>query len=373
MIDFKQELKNFTPIDLEKLKKADLNMPDNLKNSVLLYNKALDDLRTKSEDIAVIELKKAISLNPDFCEAINLLGLLYASMGDYAKAREKFEKVLGIEKNNKALSYMKVIDPNYSQSDNVNENKKGNGKNKHAASGKVKKTAATASPSKSSVSAIRQILKNDLVKYIIGFIAGLLVFFLINALINSGEAAPVISDYNNKPSANDNKEDFEQKYNDLNKEYKTLSQELDEFKKSTQNYSNTAKLLEIDKLVINKNYVAAADLLTALRTVEYKGIEKEKYDSLREQAMEKAANELFIQGKDLYKDKQFKKALDKFDRVTAYISEWKNSGATTYYRGVCLMETDNKQKALEALNEVISKYPSSSYAGYAKTRINSMN
>ena len=31
-------------------------------------------------------------------------------------------------------------------------------------------------------------------------------------------------------------------------------------------------------------------MLTVLRTVEYTGIEKEKYDSLREQSMEKSCN-----------------------------------------------------------------------------------
>lgn len=373
MIDFKQELKNYTPIDLEKLKKTNSNMPDNLKNSVLLYNKALEDFRAKSEDIAVIELKKAISLNPDFFEAINLLGLLYVSMGDYTKAREKFEKVLSMDKNNIALSYIKIIDPNYSQSDNSLGNRKQREKSKRAASKKANKTAVSASASESPVFDIRQILKNDIVKYIIGFIAGLLVFFLISVAINSREAAPVTSDNKNEPVVKENEEDFEQKYNELNEEHNVLLLQLDEFKKSTQNYSDMAKLLEIDQLVLNKNYVAAADLLAALSTVDYKGIEKEKYESLRGQSMEKAANELFTEGKELYKKKQFKEALDRFDKVVAYIGEWKNSSATTYYRGVCLMELNEKEKALEALNEVISKYPSSSFVKYSKNRISSMN
>ncbi len=373
MIDFKQEIKSYTPIDLEKLKKNNSNMPDSLKNSCLLYNKALDDFRTKSEDIAVIELKKAISLNPDFCEAINLLGLLYASMGDYTKAREKFEKVLSIDKSNIALSYMKVIDPNYSQSDNAKEKRKGKEKIKTAVPTKAEKTVVTSSASEGSAPGIRQIFKNDLVKYIIGFIAGLFVFFVISTIINSGEVAPVTSDNENIPVVDENKEDFEQKYNDLNEEHKALLLQLDEFKKNTQNYSNMTKLLEIDKLVLNKDYVAAADLLTALRTVEYKGIEREKYESLRGQSMEKAANELFTKGKEMYKKKQFKEALDDFDKVVAYIGEWKNSSATAYYRGVCLMELNEKEKALEAFNEVISKYPSSSFANYSKSRISSLN
>jgi len=60
----------------------------------VLYNKALEDFRAKSEDIAIIELKKAISLNPDFHEAMNLLGIFYM----YMIKLQKFSKKLWMRK-----------------------------------------------------------------------------------------------------------------------------------------------------------------------------------------------------------------------------------------------------------------------------------
>lgn len=39
MIDFKQELKNYTPIDLDKLLKTNPNMPDNLKTQFYYITK----------------------------------------------------------------------------------------------------------------------------------------------------------------------------------------------------------------------------------------------------------------------------------------------------------------------------------------------
>ena len=77
MIDLRKELMNFTPINLESIEKNNPGISEEVKKSVLLYNNALDNLKMDSEDIAVIELKKAISLNPEFYEAINLLGLCY--------------------------------------------------------------------------------------------------------------------------------------------------------------------------------------------------------------------------------------------------------------------------------------------------------
>ena len=75
MIDFKKEIKNYPVIDIGVLAKKDPNIPDSIKNSMILYNKALDSIEMNNEDMAVIKLKKAISMNSNFYEAMNLLGI----------------------------------------------------------------------------------------------------------------------------------------------------------------------------------------------------------------------------------------------------------------------------------------------------------
>ena len=114
MIDFKKELQNYPPNDLNKLSESNPDMPDNIKNSIMLYNKALEKFRFGSEDIAIIELRKAISLNPDFYEAYNLLGVFYIYTKDYDNAAQVFKKVIEAEKNSIiALNYLKKIDSSY--------------------------------------------------------------------------------------------------------------------------------------------------------------------------------------------------------------------------------------------------------------------
>lgn len=377
MIDFKSELKNYKTIDLEKLLKT-TDMQDNLKNSILLYNKALVNVGIKSEDIAIIELKKAISLNPEFCEAINLLGILHAGMGEYAVARNYFTKVLANDKDNeKALEYIKYIDSNFKLSGNLKENQKNKKETAKAVYSETKKSgrndfasnSTSASASIKPALSFRQLLEKEWIKNILCFAAGMLVFFLISLGFNSKEPVVITPKDVTDKSDDSNREDFEQKYNKLNEENKALLVQLDELKKNAKKNENLPKLLEIDKLVMEKKYVDAADMLVALQDVELSGIEAEKYDSLRTQAMEKAANEVFTQGRDLYKNKQYKEALEKFDKVTAYVSEWKNLAATVYYKGVCYVELNNKDKALEAFNEVITKHPSSSYVKYSKSRL----
>ena len=98
-MDLKAELENFRPINLEEIVPEVDKITANVRNSILLYNKAIESLRSGSEDIAVIGLKKATSMNPGFNEAFNLLGICYSYMGEREKAAEAFNRVIKAESN----------------------------------------------------------------------------------------------------------------------------------------------------------------------------------------------------------------------------------------------------------------------------------
>ena len=109
-MDLKVELKNFRPINLDEIIQENEKIPDNIRNSIFLYNKAIESLRSGSEDIAAIELKKAVSMNPNFNEALNLLGICYSYIGEVDKAGELFRKVIKAESNSVlAMSYMQKL------------------------------------------------------------------------------------------------------------------------------------------------------------------------------------------------------------------------------------------------------------------------
>ena len=53
-----EELSNYELIDLESVEERIGSIPDDMKHAMELYNKALDDLQSKNEDIAIIALKR---------------------------------------------------------------------------------------------------------------------------------------------------------------------------------------------------------------------------------------------------------------------------------------------------------------------------
>lgn len=376
MIDLKKELQNYPPIDIEKLLANTPDLPDNLKNSMQLYNKALEGFKTKSEDIAVIELRKSISLNPDFHEAINLLGVYYASTGQNDKAKEVFERVISAERNSViALDYLKSVDPGFKTSTSKLSKVKVEKEEPKNTELKRKRQESPNPGTGSIFGAGINRKKNETGKYVACFIAGALLVFLFSIKFYwSPEAKDVNSDIDVVvDSTPEVKEDFEAKYNQLEKNYKDLEEKYTNAVKESDYYKKVTNLLEVEKTVNNKNYQTAADQLLLMKNFQFSGIEKEKYEFLVGETMVKAATALYNEGRVLYNQKKYVEAVEKFARAHTYSDNWTYASANLYYAGNCYKQINNYTKALITFNEVVEKYPSTSYARYSKNRINEVN
>ena len=111
MLNIKEELSKYELIDIKSVEEKIGIIPDDMKNAIDLYNKALDDLKSDNEDIAIIALKKAIAIYPAFYEAMNLMGLCYLVLGDESNARRMFSKVIKMDDNSlRASEYLDKLD-----------------------------------------------------------------------------------------------------------------------------------------------------------------------------------------------------------------------------------------------------------------------
>ncbi|MBP5197937.1 MAG: tetratricopeptide repeat protein [Lachnospiraceae bacterium] len=84
---------------------------DTLNTTIKKYNQALQYCYQDSKDLAVIQLKKVLSLNPKFIRAHELLALLYIDIEEWERAERELKKCLDIDKNNtNALRYLKSVE-----------------------------------------------------------------------------------------------------------------------------------------------------------------------------------------------------------------------------------------------------------------------
>jgi len=91
---------------------------ETLNDAVVKYNQALTYIKQKSDDLAIIQLKKAVEINPRFIDALNLLALCHLIQNDRDKAAAAAERVLAVDiQNPVALNYLSILSPNKSRPD----------------------------------------------------------------------------------------------------------------------------------------------------------------------------------------------------------------------------------------------------------------
>ncbi len=84
---------------------------DSINQTIKKYNQALVYCRQDSKDLAIIQLKKVLSLNPRFIRAHQLLALLFMDGEEWERAERELHKCMDIDRNNTlTLRYLKEVE-----------------------------------------------------------------------------------------------------------------------------------------------------------------------------------------------------------------------------------------------------------------------
>lgn len=83
---------------------------ENLDSSIERYNHALECCYTDNLDVAVLQLKKVLSVNPHYLRARQLLALLYIENKQYKRAQRELQRCLLLDVNNTtSLRYQQEV------------------------------------------------------------------------------------------------------------------------------------------------------------------------------------------------------------------------------------------------------------------------
>lgn len=387
MFSFSEELSNFQPIDLANIENKVGTIPEDIKNATELYNKALLEIGIKNEDIAVIALKKAISLYPDFYEAMNLLGLCYMNLGEAVKARNMFNKVIKMDDSGlRASRYLNQMDGITSDDAKMPSKPK---KRSKTLSNFLPWLAAGLSPESKP---------HYYLKYIVGFILGISVFFVIWLILPGNK--PVIIDFSgifSKSSEYQTKIDELQNeiinYDNLLNEAQTALEKADETERQLQDKIDqlivwTNNLRELDKLYYEGKYKEiVVEVEKNLAGLDIPDEVKKEIDAINDKAKPKSLVQFYESARSLYNSNSRTKAQTVYEqsadeyRMAMKIIEELNENPSyiteVYYYGgkaIALSQSPSKQQAEEeaiaCFEKVISIAPRSTLANYARARIN---
>ena len=103
MVDFDLEIKKAHSINMKEMELNQYVIDNNIKKSIILYNTAIGEVKKGNFDLVINDLKKALSYNEGFTEAIKLMGVCYVNMKEYKKAEKTFKKL------NKDVIYSELV------------------------------------------------------------------------------------------------------------------------------------------------------------------------------------------------------------------------------------------------------------------------
>ncbi|MGL6173071.1 MAG: hypothetical protein ACRC1P_00470, partial [Cellulosilyticaceae bacterium] len=276
-----------------------------------LYNSALKYISQNSEDIAVIRLKKAIQLNPNFIEARNLLTLCLIERRHYQKAMEHISYVLKIDQcNSKALSYLKIVKLDEIKRDLSQE--------------QVNYTIANKKYCKPQKVLNRgQFLFTAILYFGIGMVCMLGVQVgLILPNKTAGLESQIYELEGEKKSLEKDLEVLTQETNDqiLNLQSTVEKQKkyADELQKNTNKLRQQQKLATAKEYANAREWTRAADELYNIAKEELEQTSQEEYENLKINVYQKATDELYNKGYSFYRVGNNVEALPLFEKSVLY-------------------------------------------------------
>lgn len=348
---------------------------DSLNQTIKKYNYALSQAKQGSDDLAIIQLKKVVSLNPRFVKALQLLALLYMKNGEYEKAIKNLNKASKVDvSNTTTLRYLKEI-----------EELTGGIKGKEEA-----KEVINTGLSKDVGIFPKTSYKEDkpniwvYINLILGAIVGVGVVFAL--------VVPTIQ----RNHVNEQRR-LESEYNEnLNKVKYSITQlerekeELEEEVKSVKAALDGIEIIEYDETIYdslfhaaavystelektNKNDVDYIAIAKALRKVKEDKLErqgaKELYNKIKAASYLTASGELYSEGHKLYSQGKYEESLETLLEAYEYDAENVN---TIYFVGRSYHQLRDYENAKKYYEILTTDFPDTSRANEAKSRLNGL-
>lgn len=343
-----------------------LNM---MNQSIKKYNLSLEAAEQGSDDMAIIQLKKIMNMNPNFIKAQQLLALLYMKRGDNDRALKILNKAIKIDVNNTlTLKYLEEIKSQ-----------------KAAKADKAKKPPKTVAElnERDELSGNDVIIpKNSykdvnyglltFINIVVGIVIGAaLVFFLvIPAKENDTDAEykDTITRYADQVAMlNISVSELERQVESLEAEKASIQSQLDAANNVKVDTATYDKLIAASNKYFANDFVGCADILYEISTT---GLTSEAmtamYNSLKAVSFGPAGEHYNNAAYQAYNSGDYATAIPAFEKATTFTPE---DIGLLYNLGKCYKAQnggENNEQSVACFEKVIQLAPDSEYADWAE-------
>lgn len=341
-----------------------------VNQTIKKYNSALNAAKTGNEDLAIIQLKKVVSLNPKFVRAHQLLALLYMKAKEYPKAAKCLKRARRIDFNNTTtLRYMQEIGDKFSDTAKNRENtvKTYQQQAKRDPLANVRPVGTYKEEKRHWMPAIQVILG-----VIIGLVVSLVLIYPTLKGNNLGNNTSGIVDSKQEISVKEAQiSSLEKEKQDLQGEVARLQKEMkDEETKTAKNLAMANDLLLAVKYYHDGETLLAASAVSQYRQSDFSSAEaKELYQMVSRELTEEDVQKLFEDGRDKFNSGNYEEAEKQLKQVLAIDPD--NQDAL-YFMGRVYHQRGKKKKAQKYYEQVLAVDDTSSRAGEARNRLSQL-
>ena len=341
---------------------------DTINRAVKRYNQSIIYSKKNNDDLAIIQLKKAISEHPDFLKAYQLLALIYTKKGQYKLAKPLLKKARKMDTTNDiTLAYIHEVSRLAGKKQKEEKTEKA----------EISETTRIDISDMVAANAEKPVKKQSGGKYgikhiIISAVVGALVvaFLVIPAVFAGG-----------KLEENDKILDYSKRINAMQAQISAQSRALEEYRKSSTDDEANAKNAVVVKEAYENLIFARARIEEGSYTKEavseillkinpdILGPEgRELYDSFANNTYESASASLFESGELAFEKGDYKKALKIFRHIVDMGITYRD-GEALLYLGNTYYKLEEYDSAKMCLDHLIKILPDSKNAEYAKNTL----
>lgn len=345
---------------------SNLTRLDALNQAIKRYNTALGMAKQGSDDLAIIQLKKVVSLNTNFIRAYQLLALLLMKTGDNERAKKYLQKAGKIDvSNTTTLRYLQELEAPAAKDPDSNP-----------------EAEQTTTGSIMPISSYKEDKPNIMafVNLVIGVIIGLAVMaFLVIPTIKKNQNTGDNSDQTDYGTTIAQLQEKDNEISTLETEKTDLQQEIDRLQAEIDNApvpeDNSAiyaslfdaaglYLTELDKNEGDRDFSATADMLAAIDAAKL-DVEPAVIllSRLRDATYPDMAKLHYQNGHSLYGDGKYEDALAELAKAMVFDP---TDAASIYFTARSYDRLGDKENAAKYYNIVIAQYPDSNRATDAK-------
>lgn len=345
-------------------------------DAVVMYNQALLYLNHGSDDMAIIQLKKAIDSNPDFIDAYNLLTLCCIDENNYKRAQHFIDIVLKKDKKNpKALKYAKIIGGGTT-----------NGIRKKARSTENKEESVTKTvPLKKTDSAppiprykrkekkIGVLEKRDIISFLLGIIsATIVILVLIMPAINEVKDKSIVDLQTKVNHYAGETQMTPEEVLAMRTELETLQEENKRLRSEETKQANLELLQTAVSQMTDSDFEGCVATLDRIDTMGFSDEDIAKYNSIKATAYPKAADSLYTKGKSDFLSNKFPEAKTNLESALKYASGDNFIDDAYFYLGKIAEKDGDKEQAKTYYQKVITEYPDSNQLANSENALNQL-